>query len=257
MPPSTPFDRLDANFAASNGAFIATSKTGEVLEARDLYITNTGLALGDFNQVFVKRPTYKVEATLDRGARYFEDKQLPYRFCVRADLAKECRELLLPRGYTELESMPGMRLAPIPDRPAAPLDLAIRCVDDAETLEHFQKTAFAGFGLPVEAAPLFLTREFLERSGVALFVGYADGEPASTASVVATSGVAGIYWVATLERFRGRGYGAALTWEAMRAGRDGGCDVASLQASKLGFPVYERMGFENDRDYARFASPQG
>ena len=93
--------------------------------------------------------------------------------------------------------------------------------------------------------------------GVAFFVGYVAGEPACTSALVPTTVVAGIYWVATLERFRGRGYGAALTWRAAWAGRQQGCRVASLQASQLGLPVYARMGFMHDRDYARFDAPKG
>ena len=72
-----------------------------------------------------------------------------------------------------------------------------------------------------------------------------------------TADIAGIYWVATLERFRGRGFGAALTWQAAWAGREQGCRVASLQASQLGQSVYARMGFVHDRDYARFDAPAG
>jgi GNAT superfamily N-acetyltransferase len=148
-----------------------------------------------------------------------------------------------------------MQLSPIPEPPKTPAGLEIRRVGEAEGLADFQKTAFEGFGLPSAAAPLFLTEHLLPLPGVTLFVGYARGEPVCTSGLVVTAGVAGIYWVATLERFRGRGYGEAVTWQAVAAGREMGCDVASLQASELGRPVYERMGFVNDRDYARFDSP--
>lgn len=250
-------DPIDANYRLATGAYIATSKTGEVLDARDLYITNTGLPVPDFNLVFPKRPDYRVEKTLDKAAAYFDAKGLPYRVSVRADRADACRALLARRGFLEGKAIPGMVLAPIPEAPPLVEGLAVRRVDDARTLEDFRQTAFEGFGLPVAGAPLFLTEEFLALPNAALFVGYAADEPASTAALVCTEDVAGIYWVATRERFRGRGYGEALTWQAVAAGRDAGCPVASLQASELGRPVYARMGFVHDRDYVHFEAPEG
>ncbi len=251
------FDPIDANYRQATGVFVATSKLGEVLEAQDVYITNSGVPVLDYNMVFVKRPSHELAATLENAARYFEGKKLPYRVCVRADRADECRSLLLPRGFVEPKPFPGMQLSPIPEVPRTPSGLEIRRVREAETLADFQKTAFEGFGLPTAAAPLFLTEHLLPLPGVALFAGYTNGEPVCTSGLVVTAGVAGIYWVATLERFRGRGYGEAVTWQAVAAGRRMGCDVASLQASELGRPVYERMGFVSDRDYARFDSPPG
>ena len=107
-PPASDYDRIDVNCVAGAGAFLATSKTGEVLEARDVYISNTGLALPEFNSVFLKRPSYKVQEALDRGAAYFEAKKLPYRVLARADLAEPCRTLLAGRGFSELDPLPGM-----------------------------------------------------------------------------------------------------------------------------------------------------
>lgn len=250
-------DLVDLNFRLATAAFIATSKIGEVLDAHDLTITNTRAAIAEFNLVFVKRPTHKVQKTLDRAARYFAAQNLPYRVCVRSDAAEPCRQLLLPRGFQEVRPLPGMRLSPPDAMPEPPADLAVHRVADPQTLAEFQATAFDGFGLPEAAAPLFLTRDFMELPRVALFVGRVGGEPVSTSALVGSEGVAGIYWVSTREAARGRGYGAALTWQAVRTGRDLGYPLASLQASEMGRPVYERMGFRHDRDYAQFDSPKG
>lgn len=248
-------DPIDTNFQLATGAFVATSKSGEVHEDRNHYLANAGVPVVDYNLVFLKRPDYKLEATLDKAAAYFEERKLPYRICLRSDRADSCRGPLQSRGFVERDTVPGMRLDPIPDVANTDDDLEIRRVADAATLEDFQSTAFEGFGLPAAAAPLFITEQLVGLPGVALFVGYVAGEPACTSALVPTTGVAGIYWVATRERFRGRGHGAAVTWQAVYAGREQGCRVASLQASELGRPVYARMGFVHDRDYARFDSP--
>jgi len=248
-------DLLDLNFRLATGAFIATSKLGEVLEAHDVYITNTGAPVADFNLVFPKRPSHEVGETLEKAASYFAAKKLPYRVCVPAHDAGACRHCLAPQGFVETKPVPGMVLSPIPEAPRLPDHLEVRRVADADTLADFQQTAFEGFGLPMAAAPLFLTAELMALSHVALFVGYTQGEAAATAALIGTEGVAGIYWVATLERFRGRGYGEALTWRAIAEGGERGYPLASLQASEMGRPVYARMGFAHDCDYAQFDSP--
>ena len=143
------FDPIDTNYQQATGVFVATSKLGEVLEAQDVYITNSGFPVFDYNMVFVKRPDHELAASLEKAARYFEGRKLPYRVCVRADRADECRSLLLPRGFAEPQPFPGMQLSPIPEVPKAPAGLEIRRVCDAETLADFQKTAFEGFGLPI------------------------------------------------------------------------------------------------------------
>jgi len=72
------------------------------------------------------------------------------------------------------------------------------------------------------------------------WLGRVDGRAASIAAASVSHGFVGIYAVATDPAFRGRGYGEALTWAATMFRPD---LPATLQASPMGRPVYERMGF--------------
>jgi len=74
----------------------------------------------------------------------------------------------------------------------------------------------------------------------------------AVSSVFVDGGVAGVYNVATLESHRRRGIGEAMTWRSVSRGRETGCVVATLQASELGKPVYERMGFRVVAPYKTF-----
>ncbi len=139
----------------------------------------------------------------------------------------------------------------MPPRP--PADLRIVPVDSAADPRRFPAAAFAGFGFPAALGARFLTRRLLDSPETALLVGYVGrGEPVATSMLMATGRVAGIYWVATIEAQRRKGYAEALTWAALDAGRSLGCTIGSLQASVLGRPVYARMGFAQTAEYVHF-----
>lgn len=74
-------------------------------------------------------------------------------------------------------------------------------------------------------------------------VGYVEGRPVATARVSVAGGAAGLYSVATLPEYRGRGFGAAMTHAALATGRDLGYRIATLQASDMGYGIYRRLGF--------------
>jgi ribosomal protein S18 acetylase RimI-like enzyme len=78
---------------------------------------------------------------------------------------------------------------------------------------------------------------------IAAFVAYADGAPVSCAMTLVSHGVAGVFYVATVESARRRGLGDALTRMAARAGFDLGARAAWLGASEMGAGLYRRIGF--------------
>ena len=67
----------------------------------------------------------------------------------------------------------------------------------------------------------------------------------AVASVVSQDhgGDCSIWWVATVPEARGRGLAAGLMRRALADGAARGCEVSTLQATKLGRPVYERLGY--------------
>ncbi|MDB4433499.1 GNAT family N-acetyltransferase, partial [bacterium] len=242
---------VDLNFYHLLGAILANSQTGEVRETRALYLTSCGHPASQFNCAFLKLPIAAADAdtAIESAERYFRSRKLPFRVSIRKGFEAECAGRLLGAGYREVKATPGMMLSPIRDPSRPHRDLEVRRVRSSEELKHFQETAVTGFGLPAEAGPIFLTRHFFELPNVRLYVGYLEGRPVCTSSLVATGEVAGIYWVATLEGFRRWGLGEAMTWEAVKGGVEMGCELASLQASEMGRGLYVRMGFDLAVEY--------
>jgi len=248
---------LDWNFLDANRIFMGSSRRGEYLERRDVAIASCGLPVQELNWGFLKPPYDGVAATAAAVHSHFAGRGLPFQVTLRSPDAERCAGALEAGGWRRRpDPTPAMTLAPPAAPPPAPAPLEIGVARTPEQLVAFREAAFEGFGYPVRAARLFLDERLLALPGVCLLAGRVDGAVAATSMLIATGGVAGIYWVATLAAQRGRGYGAALTWAAVAAGRELGCRVASLQASKLGRPVYARMGFEHALDYVHYLPPE-
>jgi GNAT superfamily N-acetyltransferase len=72
-----------------------------------------------------------------------------------------------------------------------------------------------------------------------------DGEPASVVGTIDHEGDCSVWWVATLPEARGRGLTTRLQHLALAEGRERGCTTTTLQATKLGAPVYARLGYRD------------
>ena len=77
------------------------------------------------------------------------------------------------------------------------------------------------------------------------YVADVDGEPAACLQILPVDGDASVYWVATVAEARGRGLATRLLHRALWDAREDGCDMSSLQATKLGEPVYARLGYKS------------
>jgi predicted GNAT family acetyltransferase len=75
-------------------------------------------------------------------------------------------------------------------------------------------------------------------------VAYLEGRPVSTAMTISTHRAAGVYWVGTAPNARQRGLGECCTQAVTNAAFERGAQVVALEASPMGFPIYERMGFD-------------
>jgi GNAT superfamily N-acetyltransferase len=72
---------------------------------------------------------------------------------------------------------------------------------------------------------------------------HADGEPVCCVGTIEIDDDCCITGVATPPEHRGRGIASWLMRRALAAARDRGSSTASLQATKAGAPIYERLGF--------------
>jgi GNAT superfamily N-acetyltransferase len=200
------------------------------------------------------------ETLIARARAFFGDRGRGFSLWVRDEQPQD-RDLVMAAesaGLQPVYAMPEMILKRGAEARPLPPDVEIRQVNSSDGVEDYWRIAAASYvslGFPPEAFGFYTNREGLLAENVAAFLGYLDGEPVSIAMTIVSHGVAGIYWVGSLERARGKGLGRAITTAATNAGFDLGADVASLQASPMGKPIYTEMGYETVFDYRLFMSP--
>ena len=80
------------------------------------------------------------------------------------------------------------------------------------------------------------------------YLALAGGRPAATLAVHDHEGDAHVTLVGTLEAARGRGLATLLMRRALADARERGCTTTTLVATRMGHPVYARLGY---RDFGR------
>ncbi len=172
-----------------------------------------------------------------------------------ADLGREAEARGLLEVITPPEMVCRQRLEDRPD----PAGTALRWVTDEVGIRDFLRVntvAYASLGMPEEVLPDLIVPgpRFLEPH-IQTVVAYLDDEPVAAAQTILSHGIAGVYWVGTVEAARGKGLGEAVTRAVTNRAFDLGAAANTLQASPMGEPIYPRMGYETIyryRGYARF-----
>ena len=240
-------------------ALAGANVEGALIRRQDgVALIATGLPLRIFNQVLVDGDratpaaiTSAVDRTRERGDRFVvslrqgpDDRFIP---------------LMEQLGLVTLSDdpwLPGMALDPLPvGAPAALPGHEIRPVTDVAGLEDHILTAAGGFDLQPDWLRAIMGMSLVENPRATVYVGYTDGQPVSTGFGLRMGRTIGIYNISTLPTARRRGYGEAMTMRIVADGAAADCDVATLEASEMGYPIYARLGFRTVADYMAYVDP--
>jgi ribosomal protein S18 acetylase RimI-like enzyme len=175
---------------------------------------------------------------LDELAQAYEDAGVRAWTVWVPEHHERARELLARAGH-ELDARPAAMVAdlariepPRPDDPQPDPD------PQAADVGRINDEAYG-----IEAAYAVLMGEG-SLDPAHHYVARLDGEAVACVGTRELDGDCSVWEVAALPAARGRGLVAGLMRRALADGRDRGCDISTLQASPLGEPVYERLGYE-------------
>jgi ribosomal protein S18 acetylase RimI-like enzyme len=228
----------------------------EVHDDPDMLWSITKIPYPRFNSVLRAQISYDcIDAAIEMAVNRCKINNVPLLWWTGpatrpADLGK----FLMAHGLTQKQDKPGMAIDifNMSEGTPAPSDLAIERVTEIETLQKWCNVMGTGFGLPDFAIDAFLDFNsalgFASQVPLQNYIGWMNGEPVATSTLVLGAGVAGIYNIATVPEARRMGIGYAMTLNLLREARAMGYRVGVLYASKMGANIYLKMGF---KEYCR------
>jgi len=241
----------DHNFWAAWRSLATASEAGSVVEDDELLRVRTGSPIPSFNPVFVKAvsPSSSPGSVVARASA-----EAPFELTVRESSdavdAGDVARAAFAAGLADDGVLPGMALGL--DTAAREAEVGVIDVGATGRWVDYFGILSAAFDLPLDAVAALADPDAYRAEGWTALLGEVDGVAVATSAAFVTGDVCGVYNVGTTPALRGKGYGEALTWAAVDVGRRAGCEVAVLQASEMGLPVYERMGFAVVAKYRRW-----
>lgn len=167
-----------------------------------------------------------------------------------AGLNEAASQQLVEMGFTKLDPMPAMAVDIVAlAATALPEGYTFTRVCSGDQASNWTEVVSAGYPIPQGLARM-LSPEVQEANpdpdAKTQFYAVRHGERLVAASMLYLArGLAGIYCVATLPEERGKGLGAHVTAEALRAASHAGYNVGVLQSSEAGHSIYLDLGFQD------------
>jgi GNAT superfamily N-acetyltransferase len=175
----------------------------------------------------------------------FVEAGLPFLWWSTASSWSPALHRALHAAGAVREDSPGMHvdlrgLRPA-GRPVDGLDIAIIA---PAVLDSFARVMCEGFAFsPAFEEPVRQLLEGLDPDRLVNVLATLDGDPVACGSLWITGTTAGVYNIAVLDKARERGVGYAVTSALLDEARARGCTESVLQTTRLGRPVYERLGY--------------
>jgi GNAT superfamily N-acetyltransferase len=223
----------------------------EVARFGPLTALSAGIPMPLYNQIL----TFEAPARddLEAAVSWMAKRDVPFWVTVPDPLLEDVGEHAVELGLAKAEVVqPMMILTSLGEIPPNETVADISEVTDADILDEVVDITATVFGIPPEFVRQMTTSSMLNDEEVRMFVGRVDGVPVACGRLIKTDDVAGVFDIAVDEEFRRQGIGEAITWAVLRAGRDAGCQIGALESTEMGYPLYQRMGFETVVDYHRF-----
>lgn len=240
-------EQLHQNYVHALRRIARLGPEGEAEEVGPLLCINAGIGVSKFNVAVVVDRIGDPRGALRDAMDWYRARGLNPRLDLRGKADGPLLAASMLEGFQFWWREPVMVLHPLPPSFSRARELEIREARTPEDFDLYCRADLEEYG--DQDFQLAMVSMAAVMSGVSMHLGLRDGRPVARSMGVVHAGLVGVHNVYVPPSSRGRGYGAALTAAAIDAGRAAGATAACLQATELGFPVYERMGFRRVDDY--------
>jgi ribosomal protein S18 acetylase RimI-like enzyme len=229
---------------------------GHVIRSVDGVIVCLSNLAEDLNAALIVREPRDAVRALSRAGRLFEAHAQPFGVEVEAGRHRAIDGAMRSLGLVVAVARPAMAIA-VEDLapPKPPGGVEIHRVSTSEEVAAVADLEVRVFETRRAVAERFIAPSMLEVAGARLYLARADGEPVGFAWTSVHDGAVGVFGVATLPEHRRRGIGTAVTSFAIHDAPR--LDLAWLQPTEAGRPLYGSMGFARASDWEVWVRPEG
>jgi len=254
-------DRLDRANSAIFATSADTTPGGRVIRQEGLLLViGTDPSPVIVNTILTEAPVV-TRAAIERAvAVYTAVDHLP-SLMTRDHLDEALTSDLKAHGWRLLIALPGMvRESPLPAE-LPPVGSVLHRVDSDADRERWIEGNIHGFAEDESdqsaLRSAFQTLASLHGDHVTAWWMEVEGRGVASAAtwLDPETRVAIVGWVGTDRAYRRRGLGRAVTLAAINSGFKMGAEVVALQASPMGLPVYEKLGFRTIAGYKVWLPP--
>jgi len=212
---------------------------------------STGVPVSDVNWVCHEKPLNdKVSPAVAAIKNYYSNLNLHFWWWAYPGAqSPETDRILKTAGFRQYVKVSCMAadLSNLLADDAASDHIRIAPVKNQSDLLEWKNVSFEGFEMPARAQDpyeKFVTSfDLSTKTQQRLFIAYFDEKPVASSMLFVHQKTAGIYYVSTLPSYRNKGCGLKITQATMKEAKNSGFKKVVLQATPMGMPVYQRVGF--------------
>lgn len=241
--------------AAFHGAGIAATSTG-IREGLLNLAHDASFPTGTSPEV--------IDAEIDAVRAFFAGRGVPFMWwlspmTVPADMGKR----LIRHGMVLLEYRLPTLVAPLPastDGPRSAPSIEVWQAQSRADLQAASLIRHTAFNFPKDAALSYfedMQEDWLRGDPARLFLARVgrDAPPAGIGALVMGNGLPGVYAMATLPEWEGRGLGKAILTRILQTAHAEGHSMIVLTAGARAYSLYRKFGFEHIFEYQLYGLP--
>lgn len=186
------------------------------------------------------------ESIVSAVIKGIENTELPPFWSFDVEYNSSLVELLEKNDFKEINRWEGMSLQLEDFKPApAHPDLMLEIVN-SEALLNEWVSVVKPVMMPNKKMSSEMLSKWMTNNDFILLVGKKDGKTVTTGMSFMHNGSVGLYFIATLPEFRGKGYAKSLVSELINLSFEKGFTEMVLHASDDGRWVYSKLGFQSE-----------
>lgn len=246
----------DEHTRAVQSWLASRSPIGERMEFSNVVASSTGLQIQFLNLALSRAGEIeRLNDEIETVKMFFARRGVPWYWMIGPSPHwKNIQDALESHGMVyNSPDLPAM-VAPLP-APRADVEPSIRVWQAAnvDDLKWASKIRHAAFRFPQGIATTYfedMPDDWLKNENARLFLARAgDNPPASIGALIVGAGMPGVYVMATLPEWERHGLGRAILQRILTDAAGMGFPHIALTASKKGYPLYQKFGFERIFDY--------